>query len=443
MRDIQSSCWAIINLTSGPFGETCTCRPRAGEDLEAALQEAIRLLPEGRYDGEPTAIDIDLEDELGEIVDSLNNRSRRTKFFIDQPRSYADGRRRACRGQSPQGEEFGHGIPEKHVGIIKKLTSIRDAVREVLKAQEQDRPWRELQVRLRIAWSSFVRDFGPINHTTVSISEDEESRRGARVTVVRTSASSSTIPIAGRSPRSRITTSTPIRRTGPDLFRTCDLAAGPARNHQCRGRVGRGRSTNAVALTSSISPNCCTGRPTAGLTELGDERFRQIRPTSSWQQTADAYLAGPVRTKLAVVEAAAALVPAYERNVRALQAVLNWPTFVRPDHRTPRCAVVSGGLRRRLRAGDDGRGDQDPPSALSLGAGPWRRGSLVIAPPAHPEWGTSRRDAGELLADALNSRVPQIFDNFKDAGGERRVLNVVDTEAARDKLQRIKEAFQN
>lgn len=56
--------------------------------------------------------------------------------------------------------------------------------------------------------------------------------------------------------------------------------------------------------------------------------------------------------------------------------------------------------------------------------------------------GTSRRDAGELLADALNSRVPQIFDVIKDIGGERRILNVVDTEAARDKLQKIKEAFQ-
>jgi len=53
------------------------------------------------------------------------------------------------------------------------------------------------------------------------------------------------------------------------------------------------------------------------------------------------------------------------------------------------------------------------------------------------EWGTSRRHAGDLLADALNSRVPQIFDTFKDTDGGRRVLNVVDTEAARDKLQRI------
>ena len=58
------------------------------------------------------------------------------------------------------------------------------------------------------------------------------------------------------------------------------------------------------------------------------------------------------------------------------------------------------------------------------------------------EWGTERRHAGELIADALNSRVPQIFDIIKDGDSERRVLNVVDTEAAKEKLTRIKTAFQ-
>lgn len=49
------------------------------------------------------------------------------------------------------------GIPEKHARIIQKLIPIRDAVRDVLKCQELDRPWKDAQVRLRIAWSNFVR----------------------------------------------------------------------------------------------------------------------------------------------------------------------------------------------------------------------------------------------------------------------------------------------
>ncbi len=58
------------------------------------------------------------------------------------------------------------------------------------------------------------------------------------------------------------------------------------------------------------------------------------------------------------------------------------------------------------------------------------------------EWGTKRRHAGELLADALNSRIPQIFDTIRDGDSERRVLNVIDTEAAKEKLTKIKIAFQ-
>ncbi len=58
------------------------------------------------------------------------------------------------------------------------------------------------------------------------------------------------------------------------------------------------------------------------------------------------------------------------------------------------------------------------------------------------EWGTKRRHAGELLDDALNSRVPQIFDTIREGDSERRVLNVVDSEAAKEKLAKIKTAFQ-
>lgn len=46
------------------------------------------------------------------------------------------------------------------------------------------------------------------------------------------------------------------------------------------------------------------------------------------------------------------------------------------------------------------------------------------------------------MSDALNSSIPQIFDTVKDGDTERRVLNTVETEAAKEKLQKIKTAFQ-
>ena len=58
------------------------------------------------------------------------------------------------------------------------------------------------------------------------------------------------------------------------------------------------------------------------------------------------------------------------------------------------------------------------------------------------DWGTSRRHAGELLMDALNASLPQIYDEFEEDGVKKRVLNAADTEAAKDKLMKIKAAFE-
>ena len=57
------------------------------------------------------------------------------------------------------------------------------------------------------------------------------------------------------------------------------------------------------------------------------------------------------------------------------------------------------------------------------------------------EWGTGRRNAGQLLHDALNSATPQIYDTVTEDGVEKRVLNVEATEAAKEKLAKIKDAF--
>ena len=48
---------------------------------------------------------------------------------------------------------------------------------------------------------------------------------------------------------------------------------------------------------------------------------------------------------------------------------------------------------------------------------------------------------GMLLHDALNSATPQIWDTIREDGVEKRVLNVEATEAAKEKLAKIKEAF--
>ena len=428
-------------LTSGPFGETYTCRPRAGEDLAAALSAAVAFLPEDIYDGEPTVIDHDA-DEAGDpdVAEPLSEcHVREGSFLFDSARGLMqviDGEPITVAVRKGRG---GDGIPEKHVRIIRKLIPIRDAVRAVLKAQELDRPWKDLQVRLRIAWSSFTRDFGPINHTTVSLSEDEETgetRESHRRPNLAPFADDPDCWLVASIEDYDLETDT--ARPGP-IF-TERVISPPALPTI---------ASAADALAVVLNERGCVDLDHIGellhrdeqdvVAELGGAIFRD--PADGAWRTADAYLSGRVRDKLAVARAAAALDPAYQRNVAALEGVQ--PVDLGLSDITARlgapwipAAEVVAFVKEAM--GGDIRIHHMP----ELASWTVEARQLAYLAAGTSEWGTGRRHAGELLADALNSRVPQIFDTIQDGDSERRVLNVVDTEAAKTKLQKIKDAFQ-
>lgn len=56
-------------------------------------------------------------------------------------------------------------------------------------------------------------------------------------------------------------------------------------------------------------------------------------------------------------------------------------------------------------------------------------------------YGTNRANAFRLFEDCLNQRATQIFDTVEENGKEKRVLNKGETIAAREKQNKIKEAF--
>ena len=69
----------------------------------------------------------------------------------------------------------GDGITLRAAKIIHAFMPIRDAVRDVLRAQASGRPWAQAQIKLRTAYSSFIRYYGPINHTVISTLQDPET----------------------------------------------------------------------------------------------------------------------------------------------------------------------------------------------------------------------------------------------------------------------------
>lgn len=428
-------------LASGPFGEAYTCLPHDAEDLAETLAAAVNLLPEAVYDGEPEAIDPDLDDagDPSDVDLPSDRHLREGSYFFDKAHGLmqvVDGEANAVRTRKGRSAE---GIPEKHVRVIRKLIPIRDAVREVLKAQEVDRPWKDAQVRLRIAWSSFVRDFGPINFTTVSLTEDEETgevRETHRRPNIQPFLDDPDCWLVASIEDYDLETNT--AKPGP-LF-TERVIAPPA-----APVITSAADALAVVLNERGHVDVdhiaeLLHRDTHDVVaELGCAIFHDASD-GSWQ-TADAYLSGAVREKLKTAEAAAALDPDYERNVTALQGVQ--PADLKPSDITARlgapwipAADVVAFVKETMAA------EIKIHHMPELASWTVEARQLGWSAAGTSEWGTDRRHAGELLADALNSRVPQIFDTIKDADSERRVLNVVDTEAAKTKLQKMKDAFQ-
>ena len=175
------------------------------------------------------------------------------------------------------------------------------------------------------------------------------------------------------------------------------------------------------------------------IAELGDLIFPD--PESRTWQTADAYLSGNVRHKLAFAEQAG---PLYTRNAKALRAVQ--PEDVLPGD-------IDAGLGAPWIPEEDIQAfaahlfkvelESVPISHLSKDA-VWSIDAAYDARQtvgATAEFGTARANGTWLLELALNLKSPTIYDTIQDGGREERVVNQEATMAAREKQKLIKERF--
>ena len=424
----------------GP-GWSYTCRPIAGAPaLETQLDAALQRLPSGILPAAQPSDEI-TEDEIacvrpgtaaegatikeGSFLVGQGGRLAQIVGGISVPVSIKDGR-------------SGEGISSKAAKIIRGLLPIRDAIRDVLRAQASGRPWAQAQVKLRCAYSGFIRYHGPINHTVITTLTDAETGEEREL-----HRRPNLAPFAD----------------DPDCWLVAsiedyDLESGQAR----MGPIFRERviappatplitsATDALAVTLNEVGHVDLDRLAELLECDVDEALRQLdtavfrNPATKTWETADAYLSGPVRTKLAAAEAAATLDRQFERNVEALRACQ--PKDVPPSGITARLGApwiptevietfardVMGGEVKILHTEAIATWTVDGRAFIGNAAGT-------------SEWGTARRHAGQLLHDALNSATPQIFDIEVVDGNERRVLNVEATEAAKEKLVKIKTGF--
>ncbi len=185
-----------------------------------------------------------------------------------------------------------------------------------------------------------------------------------------------------------------------------------------------------------------TGKSQADLTaELGDILY--LNPEGGWE-TAETYLSGNIRRKLAAAEAAAALEPLYQRNIEALRQALprdlapheiwvNMGAGWVPD------SVVEQFVRNLLSSRAIKVRYIEDLAQWTVDAEKWAQNSYENS---SGEWATSRATVLELVESALNAKTLTIYDYIKDADGNRKaVINQAETVAAREKQAKIKAKF--
>ena len=432
--------------TTSQYGPVYTCRPRPGLDLPDALGQALSLFAEGRRLPMPELPGADHPKAprlvVGTAAEGATIKEGSYVLIGQALHQVVDGEPQPVPVKSATQKE---GIFNKHARIIRGLIPVRDAVRAVLRAQEANEPWGTLQARLKTAYLGFTRQFGPINLATISTRTDETTGEVTE-TVRRPNlqpfvddpdcwlvASIEEYDVeTGAAKQGPVFTqrvihppAEPIITSAADALAVTLHERGHVDIPHVAELIGRSREDTLSELGDAVFLN-------PGLTTEGYE---------TWE-TADAYLSGSVRTKLAIAEASASLDARYTRNVAALRGVQ--PEDLRPSDITAHLGApwipavdialfssevigISTTIRHTVEI-----------ASWSIDLQPFHGQAAATS-----EWGTARRHAGELLDDALNAVIPQIYDHWKDADGtEHRQLNAEDTEAAKEKLAKIKGAFE-
>lgn len=318
------------------------------------------------------------------------------------------------------------------------LIDLRDRARRVLQSQNDGWPveHRESARRdLNHAYDRFHRAYGPINKATFG-----ETREGnvirRRPNLVKFSEDPDAMlvmslenydEVTGKAAKAAIMTKDVVGKT-PPVTQVKSAEEGLLVSLNQKGRVD-------LPFIASLY-----GKPEESIiAELGDLIFHD--PESDAWRTADDYLSGNVRAKLARAEQAG---PAYSRNAATLQRV-------QPED------VLPGDIDANLGAPWIPATDiqafaaelfQVEPSSVpvahfqkdavwSFDAGYAAKASV----PASSDFGTGRANGTWLLELALNMKSPVIYDVIDHGDKEERVVNQDETMAAREKQKLIKERF--
>jgi N12 class adenine-specific DNA methylase len=316
-------------------------------------------------------------------------------------------------------------LPSQTKLRIRGMIQVRDAVRECLRTQMEDREEADIELartKLNQAYDHFISRHGPLSERTnarafqgdpdlpllLSLENyDSESKKATKTAIFRERTIHRQKPVeAVDSPKAALIVSL-----------------------NEKGRIDLPHMARLI------------GRPAEEfLPELKGAVF--LNPQTEDWETEDQYLSGNVREKLKVAEMASLTDSRFPDNIDALKAVQPEDLAATDiDARLGACWIpvkdVEGFVQNLL-------GTEGVTISYTPLLGTWlvhADYSAKASVPNTTDWGSNRATALELIEDALNLRTPTIYDKVREGNSERLIVNAAATEEARDKQQKIKDQF--
>ncbi len=316
-------------------------------------------------------------------------------------------------------------LPDETARRIRGLVKLRDALRETLRTQLQDsgdESVLDARRALNFQYDHFVSRFGAVN--------ENANRRAFR--------GDPDLPLLCSLEDYNDETKKAVKTA---IFRERTI-------HQPKAALAAETAQDALVLALNETGRADLAHmemllrkpPEEFLPELKGMVYRNPQ-TERWE-TEDQYLSGEVRSKLEDARAAAAANPLYRENVTALEAVQ--PADLTPSEIDARLGAVwipptdVEAFARSL------LGTEGVTVSHAAAVGTWfiRGDYNARATVANTtEWGTARYSAIELIQDSLNLKTPTVYD--PDPKTDAPIINPQQTEAARDKMEKIKERFKS
>jgi N12 class adenine-specific DNA methylase len=382
-----------------------------GEFRPERLATAIASLPTGIY---PRS------EELPPTRDITQADSAAIETVKDGAFAERDGAIVVCTGAGFEALNLSESVAARVRGML----AVRDAVRLVFQTQLNDEPEDsilEARQLLNRAYDGFVRRHGPL-----SSKENVKAFAGDPDHPL-------LLSLEIYDPETKRATKTAIfeRRT-LEHYRPVEhvetAAEALAISLNETGEIRWPRMEQVTGRTAKLLQQ-----------ELGSLVYRN--PEGGNWETADCYLSGNVRAKLAIARAAAGLDPAYSRNIEALEAVQ--PADLQPGDIEARLGsswIPTTDIRDFVTELLDVK-PTDVRIAHADAIATW---TVEIDYPARSSvsntttYGTERFPASSLIEHSLNGRTPTAYDKHPDG---TCTLNQQETIAAREKQQQLKDRF--